>query len=260
MLHPCKTLKNRKLECLDGSIGGVRDFLFDDKNWTVRYLVADTGNWLRGRQVLISPHSLIAAIQEDNRIAVDLTKRQIEESPPLESDQPVSRQYEERYFGHHGWAGYWGGPLAWGVYPFPGAAALPVPHPVQAVPGGSGGDPNLRSTCSVTGYHIRAIDGEIGHVEDFIIDDVCWAIRYLVVSTRNWLPGRKVIVSPHWIHEISWTDAKIRMDLSRAEIKEAPEFSDETLITREYEANLHGHYRREPYWASGDPEHAVPPR
>ena len=252
MLHNCKTLENYKLDSLDGGIGRVRDFYFDDRHWTIRYLVADTGTWLRGRQVLISPHSLVAAIKDDKHIAVDLSKRQIEESPSLEEDQPVSRQFEEKYFSHHGWVGYWGGPLAWGIYPFPGAEAVAAPEPPDKVPGGSNGDPHLRSTHHVTGYQIEARDGSIGHVEDFIIDDVSWAVRYLVIDTKNWWPGRKVIVSPQWLEDISWTDAVIRFALTREEIKNAPEFTEQTLISREYEADLHGHYRREPYWASGE--------
>lgn len=260
MLHKCKTLGHYQLECLDGSLGHVRDFYFDDERWTIRYLVADTGNWLRGRQVLISPHSLEQAIKEDKRIAVNLTKRQIEESPSLTTDQPISRQFEERYAMHFGWGGYWGGPLAWGAFPFPGAVPVMAPEPPQVAPpeetaaAEEFGDRHLRSTEEVTDYGIQASDGEIGHVHDFVLDDTSWAIRYLIIDTSNWWIGKKVLISPDWIDEVSWAESKIFVDLTREAIQDAPEYSEEALITRDYEADLHGHYRREPYWAGVDDE------
>ena len=60
-------------------------------------------------------------------------------------------------------------------------------------------DVHLRSANKVTGYRIGATDGDIGHVEDFIIDDETWEIRYMVVDTQNWWPGKKVLVAPQWI-------------------------------------------------------------
>jgi len=103
MLNTAKTLKGYKLDSLDGEIGEVKEFYFDDRHWAIRYLVANTGNWLTGRHVLISPHALVAAIKEEKHIAIDLTRKQIEDSPPLNSDKPVSRQFEEAYYGYYGW-------------------------------------------------------------------------------------------------------------------------------------------------------------
>ena len=114
MLNKAKTLKGYKLDSLDGEIGKVKEFYFDDQHWTIRYLVADTGNWLTGRQVLISPYALVAVNKEEQHIAIDLTKKQIEDSPSLNSDKPVSRQFEEAYYGYYGWPMYWGGPYMWG--------------------------------------------------------------------------------------------------------------------------------------------------
>src|SRR5262249_56338846 len=85
-----------------------------------------------------------------------------------------------------------------------------------------GGDPNLRSARDVTGYYIQATDGDLGHVEDFLVDDETWAIRYCIVDTRNWLPGRKVLVSPEWIQRVSWEDSKVYVDLSKRHIKSPP--------------------------------------
>lgn len=249
MLHNAKTLKGYKLDSLDGEMGKVKDFYFDDQHWTVRYLVADTGNWLPGRQVLISPYALVAAIKEENHIAVDLTRKQIEDSPSLASDRPVSRQFELDYYGYYGWEPYWGGPFAWGHYPAPmhvDKAETKSGAPEKAW------DPNLRSMREVTGYPIQAADGEIGHVEDFVIDDETWTIRYLIVDTRNWWPGKKVLVSPRWIERVSWSEFKVVINLPRETIKQSPEYSEESLITRDFETALHRHYHMEGYWGEGD--------
>jgi len=114
MLNEAKTLKGYKLDSLDGEIGKINEFYFDDHHWTIRYLVADTGNWLTGRQVLISPYALAAVNKERENIAISLTKKQIQDSPSLESDKPVSRQFEEAYYGYYGWPRYWSGPYMWG--------------------------------------------------------------------------------------------------------------------------------------------------
>lgn len=245
MLHRLKTLKEYKLDSLDGEMGKVNDFYFDDQHWTIRYLVADTGNWLTGRQVLISPHSLVAAIRDDERLAVDLSKKQIEESPSLASDKPVSRQFEEEYYGYYGWTPYWGGPQAWGHYPVP--VNLNSSEPASGV-SDEDWDSHLRSMREVTGYWIQAADDEIGHVEDFIIDDETWTIRYLIIDTRNWWPGRKVLVSTRWIDKVSWTESKVFIDLPREAIKQSPEYTEDSLLSRDYETALHRHYEIDGYW------------
>jgi len=249
MLHKAKILKGYKLDSLDGEFGAVKEFYFDDQHWTIRYLVASTEGWLTSRLVLISPYALLGAIKAEQHLAVDLTKKQIEDSPPLSEDKPVSRQFEQSYYGYYGYPVYWNGPFSWGAYPYP----VRNPEPLQqSTPGEEPGDPHLRSTDAVSGYEIQAKDGELGHVEDFIIDDETWAIRYLVVATRNWWPGKKVLVSPQWIERVSWKESKVFVNLSRQAIKESPEYTEEALITRDYETGLHGHYQRPGYW-DGEP-------
>jgi sporulation protein YlmC with PRC-barrel domain len=247
MLFKTTTLQSYQLDSLDGEIGKFREFYFDDRHWTIRYLVADTGGWLTGRQVLISPYSLVAALKKEHHIAIDLTKKQIEESPALNSDMSVSRQFELEYHGYYGWPSYWGGPSTWGlsdtpVYD-PDLLGTPFQDEMET------GDIHLRSTEEVTGYHIMATDGEIGHVDDFIIDDETWTIRYLVVDTRNWWPGKKVLVSPNWIERVSWGENKVFVKVSRDAIKAAPEYTEEALITRDYESGLFQHYGSDGYWA-----------
>ena len=244
MLIRAKTLQGYKLDSLDGEIGKVREFYFDDKHWTIRYLVANTDNWLTGRKVLLSPYALTGVIREQQDIAVSLTRKQIEQSPPLESDKPVSRQFEEVYYGYYGWPMYSEGPFMWGPDPY--IVRDPARRSVSAQEK-KAWDHHLRSTHEVSGYHIHASDGDIGHVVDFVIDDETWAIRYLIVGTENWWPGNNVLVSPRWIERVSWEESKVFIDLSRDSIRQSPEYTEE-FLTRDYEIGLHRHYKRLGYW------------
>ena len=245
MLSNVKTLTGYKLHSLDGEIGRVKEFYFDDHHWTIRYLVADTGSWLTGRQVLISPYALIAVNREEQTIAIDLFKKQIEDSPSLNSDKPVSHQFEDGYYGYYGWPMYWSGPYMWGLYPY---IVRDRKNLIKNTHDPKTWDHHLRSTYEVSGYYIHAKDGELGHVEDFVIDDATWAIRYLIVGTRNWWPGKKVLVSPRWIERVSWSESKVFINLSRETIQQSPEYTEETLLTRNYEIGLHRHYNRQGYW------------
>jgi hypothetical protein len=109
-------------------------------------------------------------------------------------------------------------------------------------------DPNLRSTHDVSGHNIQASDGQIGHIDDFILDDETWAIRYLIIDTRNWWPGKKVLISPRWIDHINWSESKVFVNLLRETIRQSPEYTDESLLTRDYEIELHQRYNLPGYW------------
>ena len=193
MLQLAGDLRGYKLIARDGEIGKAEEFYFDDQSWAVRYLIADTGGWL-GRQVLISPYALDPARKNDQVIPVDLSKKQIENSPSLDTHKPVSRQYEILYYSFYGWPAYWGGPHMWGDSAYPqrqGRWSGVPPHKKDD-------DPHLRSTNDVTGRTIQARDGEIGHVSDFVVDDEDWAIRYLIVDTRNAMKGMKTRPGQVW--------------------------------------------------------------
>jgi hypothetical protein len=246
MLSKVKTLKGYSIQSTDGeTIGKAQEFYFDDRHWTVRYLVANTGNWLTGRQVLVSPYALVAINNDHQDIVTDLTKKQIEKSPSLDSHKPVSRQFEDDYYGYYGWPTYWSGQYTWGANPY---IERDRNKWGQFTSGSKSWDRHLRSTHAVTGYHLATLDGDIGHVEDFIVDDETWTIRYLIINTGNWWPGKKVLVSPLWIERVSWDESKVFINLSRQTIKESPEYTDESLLTRDYEISLHGHYNRKGYW------------
>jgi hypothetical protein len=245
MLNKAKELKGYTLHGNDGEIGKVNEFYFDDRHWAIRYLVADTGGWLSDRQVLISPHALRFVNKEKRHIVVDLTKQQIGGSPSLSSDKPVSRQFEEAYYAYYGWPMYWSGTQMAGNYPQIVRSGAQPEKPIQEE---ETWNPDLRSTHDVSGHHVQAEDGVIGHVDDFVIDDEAWAIRYLIIDTRNWWPGKKVLVSPRWIERVSWDERKVFVNVLRETIKQAPEYTEESLLTRDYETRLHGHYNRQGYW------------
>jgi len=259
MLRSTKVLRGYTLRATDGEIGSVDDFLFDDEQWAIRYLVANTGGWLTGRLVLISPIVLGQADWEAQTLAVALTRTQIEQSPDIATDRPVSRQHEAELAQYYGYLPYWGGMGIWGAGMTPytlGGGVVPPAVP----PGGATateralasaptehGDQHLRSVREVTGYHIRARDGAIGHTDDFIVDDETWAIRYMVVDTRNWWPGKHVLVAPEWIGAIDWGTSTVEVDLQRETIKQAPEY-DPAMLNREYESALYRYYGRPGYW------------
>ena len=254
MLRATSGFKGLSIAAADGQIGSVKDLYFDDLTWTIRYLVVDTGAWLPGRQVLISPHSV--RDPGTDTVMVDLTREQVENSPPVEADKPVDRQQEEALSRYYNYRYYWEGPYRWGLLAYPGIP--PVPAPVEADPiaaemaarerEGSEGDPWLRSARDVTGYYLAARDGDIGHVDDFLVDVRAWAIRYLVADTRNWWPGKKVVLSPEWIKTVSWADSRVYVDLQREEIKAAPEYDPSRPFEREYEDRLFEHHGRRKYW------------
>lgn len=248
MLRRCHKLKGYHLGASDGEIGKLEDFYFDDQNWTVRYVVADTGYWLPDRLVLISPHALTAVDDAEKVVRIRLTRNQVEESPPIAAHQPVSRQFERDYYAYYGWPVYWAGPALWGPGPFPlyGAPLEKPAAEADAIEAAT--DAHLRSVREVCGYRLHGKDGEVGHVEDLIFEDKNWAVRYLVVATGHWLSGKRVLVAPPWITEVNWERSSVAVDLHRAAVQQAPEYDKDAPITRDYEIELFHHYSREGYW------------
>jgi len=228
MLKSIKLLYGKKLGASDGEIGKVEDFYFDDRNWAVRYVVADTGSWLFGRQVLLSPHAFGRLHQADDDLSVNLTRSQIENSPSIELHKPVSRQYEEEYYQYYGWPYYWQGNGLWGMGGFPGGVAMStMPFPSEPVPASSPqskhGDTHLRCTQAVEGYHIQASDGTVGQVSDFMIDAESWAIRSLVVKTGHLLSGREVEVPISKVDRISYDESIVFVSMTAQAVEESPE-------------------------------------
>ncbi len=251
MLNTVGHINGSRIVATDGEIGHVKEAYFDDQDWAIRYLVVDTGTWLPGRDVLISPHAVEQPLGRGKLIDVSLTRQQVQNSPVTETHRPVSRQHERDYLRHYGFPEYWVGGQLWGSNALP-LMPLPLPMAVESevesamwqeeVPPE---DVNLRSSEVVAGYDIQATDGSIGHVEDFVFDDESWAIRYLVVDTRNWWPGgKKVLLATHWINRIDWADKTVFARLTRDQIRAAPAYEEGAPIDRDYEQRLHQSYDR----------------
>ncbi len=247
------------VEALDGTLGKVKDILFDDRHWRMRYLVIDTGRWLPGQKVLVSPHH---AKQPETgwggkHFPVELTKEQIKDAPKLDEHSPVSRQYEKEYARYYQQSQpYWSGPYTWGFSQSP-IFHPPVDsteHPFQEERARHAeildhiSESHLRSAREVIGYHIDARDDSFGHVDDFIIDDEKWKLQYMVIDTRNWLPGRKCLIDIGWLKNIDWKENYATVELSRKQIEHAPRFDPKAPINREFEKELYDYYGRPYHW------------
>ena len=265
MLRSTQDLVNDPVSATDGEIGHVKDFYFDDDRWAVRYVVVEAGSWLSSRKVLISPVSVLHPAWSGSTLPVSLTREQVRNSPDIDTDQPVSRQNEQQVLGYYGYPVYWGGGGMWGegLYPYAMAPGVAIGGGLDRVERDRemeaylrderarhrNDDPHLRSCKAVTGYHIEATDGEIGHVSGFLIDDETWAIRYLIADTSNWWVGHKVLVAPPWIKGVHWSDEKVSVDLSRDSIRRAPPYDAAADWGRDEELDLYRHHGRSGYWA-----------
>ena len=221
MLINVKQLYGKKLGALDGDIGHIKDFYFNDQDWVIRYVIADTASWLSGRLVLISPHAFENFQPDGDCIPVQLTRQQIENSPAIESHKPVSRQHEEEYYQYYGWPSYWDGIGIWGISDFP-VAPPPMEAKVEqektAISLGENDDLHLRSMQGVLGYHIHTSEGTIGHVTDFMMDDKSWEIHQLVVKTGIWFAGKEVLISPKNIDRISYDDSSVFVNIPMSDL------------------------------------------
>jgi uncharacterized protein YrrD len=307
MLRRAHSVIGTKIHALDGNLGHVDDFYFDDLKWIVRYMIVRTGSWFADKHVMLSPSAIRDVVWEEPAVYVDLTQEQIKNSPDLDLEKPVTREQEMELVRHYQWPSYWAGGPAGAIDPvaanmgigamgvpgmgvLPSASILPPDRPAHGLSdhpghiindisstgvsdtellnsdiansGESKTDAELRRAAQakglhhylrgvkeVTGYHIAATDGEIGHVDDFFIDEEKWQIQYILVDTSNWLPGRKVLISPQWIRDIVWDDSQVRVNVTREQIKNSPDYDPRETVERTYEGKLHQHYGFPPYWA-----------
>ena len=202
------------LQATDGEIGEVVDFYFDDETWTIRYLVVKTGNWLSGRKVLVSADGLAPTDIKPDLFPISITKEQIRKSPDIDSDKPVSRQQEDMFNQLHFWENYWGSGSYGGEMGIPNR----LPVRIKEIDRDPKEDIHLRSITEVDGYAIHASDGEIGHINDFIVDDQTWRLIDLIVDTHNWIGGKKVLVTVAHVHSISFLNRLVYVNITLADI------------------------------------------
>jgi hypothetical protein len=227
MLHLAHKIAGTVIQGSDGDIGTLEDFYFEEDRWTVRYLLVDTGKWFSGKRVLISPMSVQDGWGKAG-VKVGLTKDQVWNSPEFNDGDALSRTSETNVLSYYGYPDYWGAASIWGNFDSPtalaaGAASVKAATPVAPA---SGIDPearHLRSIKKSTGYHLHARNGEIGHVDDFLIGEDSWRIRYLLVDTSNWIGGRSVIVAAEMVEGIDKDSGKLYVAADRESIKRSPE-------------------------------------
>lgn len=256
LLRSLKDLEGYTVSATNGDVGKVKNFLLDDEHWTVRYLVVDTKSFMDGRDLLITPISFGQTEWSTSRFNVNLTMEKIQHCPSADTDKPVSRQHEEDYARYYGYPTYWGNSGLWGMGAYP--SLLNGIEPETTVTKDlerAFYDMHLRSAQEVRGYHVEGTDQAIGHIEDFIVDDETWEIRYLVIDTSNWwFGGKKVLVAPHWASQISWEEKKVYVEMSRESVKNSPEWNPSEPINRDYETHLYDYFRRPAYWAEKEPK------
>jgi uncharacterized protein YrrD len=245
MLNSVKKFRGFLVAGIDGEVGTIKDVYFDDEKWTIRYLVVETGGWFSGRKVLISPLSVQSADWHSEGVRLNLTKDQIKNSPDIDTDKPVSRQHESDLLNHYGYPYYWAGPLTWGYVPYPNILPMEPadygdsPEAMRLQQERDNADPHLRSAKEVIGYDIQATDDTVGHVEDFMFDSEDWSIQLMVVDTRNWLPGKHVLISPRRIDHVDWEASKVFVNVTREHVEDSPDFDAENQPSRESRGDLY---------------------
>src|ERR1700691_5449817 len=257
MLRSIRDMEHYSIGATDGVIGKVQDFYFDDEAWGIRYLVVETDAWLSHRKVLISPFAIGQPDWSKKIFPVSITQTQVQNSPDIDTNKPVSRQHEMGYLGYFGYGAYWGGGGLWGagIYPDELQAGLQAGALNTA-----GDDVHLRSGNEIMRYYVHASDGDIGHVQGLIVDEKSWAIRYIIVNTSNWWMGHEVIIAPEWIDGVDWLDSKLSINLTRLSVKDSPSYDPSVPLSREREAGTHAHYGRPGYMPRDSKRPALQPR
>jgi hypothetical protein len=248
MLRSMKDMEDYTIGAIDGIIGRVTDFYFDDEDWAIRYLVVQTGDGSSTRKVLISPIGIGQPNWSEKILPVSLTCAQVQKSPDIDINKPVSRQHEMGYLGYYGYGAYWGGGGLWGAGIYPDELQAGLQNEVSSTDAPHQDDVHLRSGNEIMRYYAHASDGDIGHVQGLVVDEKSWAIRYIVVNTSNWWLGHNVILSPEWIENVDWAESRVCFDLTRQAIKDSPPYDPKAPLSREHEGGLHAHYGRAGYW------------
>ena len=211
MFRSLEDLMGASMIAMDGEIGRICNFLFDDELWKIRYCVVDVGHWLARREVLISMSAIDQPDWKTKTLRARLTKEQLRNGPDVDSKKPVSRQQEIAMREYFGWPAYWD-TVVDKVFPpslIPAGREFPV-HTEE--------DNHLRSWEDVIGYEVWASDGVVGYLESFVVNEAVWHIGYLDVKTGDWLQSRSVLVPTSWVKSISWADHHVNLQGSRERI------------------------------------------
>lgn len=242
MKRSIKDLTGFAIETKDGKKGKVKDFLFDEKQWSIRYIEADFGKLFSPKKVLIPKVFINKTKWEDRAFILELSTPEIDKCPEIDEHLPVSRKYEEKLSKYYQISPYWSGAYlgSTGGY-FP---PRPITVPSKKVEEDEVGTV-FRSFKEVEGYHIKALDGTMGHIEDMLVDDEDWQIVYAVLDTSNWLPwSKKVLIAIDWMDKVSYVQQEVEVNLNTKTIENAPEYKPDVLIDINYEKDLYDFYSR----------------
>jgi hypothetical protein len=257
VLFAVSAFEGCQVRASDGDVGAVKDFLFDDETWKVRWMAVDTSHWLPGRRVFIHPSATapltlppkpalpMMSRGETLELTVNLTRAQIEAGPHTREDEPVTSDMEALLYDYYGWDPYWGA-THFGAAALPNAESRIVGDAARRDTDAEilpvdGGD-RLHSVVELKGYTVHALDGDIGHVENVLADDSNWEIRYLIIATRNWWPGKIVQLAPYAVKGIDWFGQRINMNVSREQVRSAPAWDPLALADEAREEELHRHF------------------
>lgn len=244
LFRSLKEMQGFTVHAIDGDIGKVHEFYFDDEFWIVRYLVVDIGHWLPGRKVLIAPSAFREPDWNSRVFNLNLTRAAVEKSPDIDTAKPVSRQHEIELSRHFQWPPYWEMTAV-------GSVVIPIPAaPVEPEPatGRAKKNPHLRNTRRVIGYHLKALDGSIGRVHDFVVNDSDWRIQYVVVDMEDGKPERKVVISPWWVDAVRWDESVMVVHIPKGTIEKSQPYDAAVPMSRDYEEKLYDHYGKKKYW------------
>jgi hypothetical protein len=199
MLWDASTMIGYATVASDGEVGTVSDLLFDDTTWRLRWIVVNTREWFVPREVLLPVSVLGWPDPIRRRLAVDLTMRQIVDSPVAAEHLPVSQ-----------------------------CSAMPRHD-----------DAHLRSVKAVVGHRVNLLDGVVGHVEELLMDDAGWLIRYIRIDTCKWRPGDRVLLAPRSVREIDWAGRVMRFDVDRRQLEVHHAHRDVIWIGSEVHEAMH---------------------
>ena len=246
MNHTLRDWAGVMVRASDGDIGTVEHLYFDDLTWGIRYLSVHTKAGGPARQALFAVAALSKPDWTKRVVPVDLTVAQVRRMPRRGADETVSREHEHELHKHFSWPIYWaGGFYVPSAYTLANAALHESEAEAKAVTTTAHAiNPHLRGTFELLDARVYVADGNIGRVEDLVVDDDTCSIRYFVVNTRKWLAERRILVSPRWIMKVDWAEREVFVDLTQEAIKGSPVFEPSKPLSLDDESRLLDHLQK----------------
>ena len=245
MLRTLSSLYRYTLHTREGELGNIADAYFEDETWVIRYLVVDLNRWLPGRKVLVPPAIAERPKDETGQLPVEMTRESVRTAPDFKTEQPVSRQLEDRLHSFFGWQPYWAGePEGGQTSPrVPSGDEMTGDREADSTPKEAPtGNPNLRSARDLIGYKIEAATQPVGTLTDLLVDDESWMVRYLVIDVGQPDTTRQVVIAADTVEKVDWHQFAIFLDLERDSVERAPSFEAAPVLPEALERQLERHF------------------